>query len=58
MMGVPYAHAAVDSRGYYVRCPECGETFHEETLLEHRIGKSANAAYAAHWTRTHEGATK
>lgn len=54
MNGIPYARAGVDDKGYFVRCPECADKFHEGPAAEHRIGKSASRLYAIHYTETHE----
>lgn len=56
-LGLPYAPAGVDEHGYYVECPVCHTRCRAEAgpaLDEDRVTKDAGAAYADHYTTTHQ----
>lgn len=45
--GIPYARADVDDKGYFVTCPECGDTVYGTT-------KGSVKKYGVHYVKTHE----
>lgn len=49
LIGIPYARADVDDKGYFVTCPECGETFYGTP-------KGSTKKYGVHYVKTHEDA--
>lgn len=61
-LGVPYAMADVDAKGYHVTCPvaTCGQKFYDDGSLpgevtpEDRTTKGASHAYAVHYEQEHE----
>lgn len=54
-VGLPYAKADIDMKGYCVVCPECGARCRPTVVAdEDEITKSAGAAYAAHYAEEHD----
>lgn len=47
-IGIPYARAIVDEKGYGVVCPICGEVFRSQNT------KTASRKYGGHFDANHD----
>lgn len=53
IIGIPYAEADIDERGYFVTCPDCQKRFYSKGTSEDDVTKGATSMYGRHYQEQH-----